>query len=164
MHRCWINGCQVMIEHPRHAVCAEHYRILPRPITEAISRGYADGMTMETASHGFRRAIVEAHGWLHSTFAGQDRHPHDPGAWERLVRTIRAKDEARRAFRAAAPADATPPTFITRRPDGWPLCPRCGEDELYSLTTPPREGTIIGCHSCNWKPTAPKFRHLTIVP
>lgn len=62
------------------------------------------------------------------------------------------------------------------RKDGWPLCPNCGEDELWSLYVPPLDGEpqalhvppikdaeapvtmlekyiaeIVGCLSCNWK-------------
>jgi hypothetical protein len=51
--------------------------------------------------------------------------------------------------------------YIEFRKDGWPLCPRCGEDELYSLRwmgpdPPPSLGefidTIEGCYSCHRKP------------
>jgi hypothetical protein len=46
------------------------------------------------------------------------------------------------------------------RKDGWPLCPRCGEDELYSLAwlNIPRSKledyleAMEGCYSCHWKP------------
>lgn len=38
------------------------------------------------------------------------------------------------------------------RADGWPYCPRCGEDELYSLANPATVETIVGCYRCNWKP------------
>jgi hypothetical protein len=34
------------------------------------------------------------------------------------------------------------------REDGWPLCPQCGEDELYSLADPPSVGTFAGCYRC----------------
>lgn len=34
------------------------------------------------------------------------------------------------------------------RPDGWPLCPMCGDDELYSLTVPATPRTICGCYRC----------------
>ena len=32
--------------------------------------------------------------------------------------------------------------------NGWPLCPQCGEDELYSLSTPADPGKIDGCYRC----------------
>lgn len=35
-----------------------------------------------------------------------------------------------------------------RRPDGWPLCPICEEDELYSLDAPATPETICGCYRC----------------
>lgn len=37
---------------------------------------------------------------------------------------------------------------ITFRPDGWPLCPQCGQDELYSLENPPTIESIRGCYLC----------------
>lgn len=43
--------------------------------------------------------------------------------------------------------------YGARREDGWPLCPGCGDDELYSLEMPvATEDTIIGCYACGWKP------------
>lgn len=48
-------------------------------------------------------------------------------------------------------ADATSPEYSERRRDGWPLCPRCGEDELYSLAIPATIETIEACYACNWK-------------
>lgn len=40
------------------------------------------------------------------------------------------------------------PTYRRWRPDGWPYCPRCDEDELYSLATPATVETICGCYRC----------------
>lgn len=40
--------------------------------------------------------------------------------------------------------------FSVMRPDGWPLCPQCGEDELYSLANPATVETIVGCYRCSW--------------
>lgn len=37
---------------------------------------------------------------------------------------------------------------INFKPDGWPLCSNCGQDELYSLSTPPTAETIRGCYLC----------------
>ena len=39
-------------------------------------------------------------------------------------------------------------TYTQRRADGWPLCPRCGDDELWSPTSD--EAGIRGCLSCGW--------------
>jgi hypothetical protein len=49
---------------------------------------------------------------------------------------------------------------LSWRPDGWPLCPHCGEDELYSLfrwngegEKPPVEEWIkfgLRCYRCHW--------------
>jgi len=50
-------------------------------------------------------------------------------------------------------------TYETRK-DGWPLCPQCGEDELYSLLhwdglteRPPMQAWIdagLRCYKCGW--------------
>ena len=37
------------------------------------------------------------------------------------------------------------------RDDGWPLCPQCGEDELWSPASPATIETISGCYRCDWK-------------
>lgn len=53
---------------------------------------------------------------------------------------------------------------MERRADGWPLCPQCGEDELWSPllwdgTAPPIaafEAAGLRCYSCGWaKPPSP---------
>lgn len=38
------------------------------------------------------------------------------------------------------------------REDGWPLCPVCGQDELYSLDIPATPQTIKGCYNCHFAP------------
>jgi hypothetical protein len=38
------------------------------------------------------------------------------------------------------------------RNDGWPYCPYCGEDELYSLAIPATIETIASCYRCGWTP------------
>ncbi len=38
------------------------------------------------------------------------------------------------------------------RKDGWPFCPQCEKDELYSLDEHPAIATIVGCYRCSWKP------------
>lgn len=48
--------------------------------------------------------------------------------------------------RLAAESASREPTEFRR--DGWPLCPNCGDDELYSLATPPRADAIDGCYRC----------------
>jgi len=52
--------------------------------------------------------------------------------------------------------------YLIFRSDGWPLCPRCGEDELYSLVMllwngegerPSIQDCIAGemrCYLCSW--------------
>ena len=46
--------------------------------------------------------------------------------------------------------------FSEYRADGWPYCPACGEDELYSLEIPATIETIQGCYKFGW--TAEEFR------
>jgi hypothetical protein len=41
------------------------------------------------------------------------------------------------------------------RADGWPLCPRCGEDELWSAEIPARPYGMLRCYRC---------QHTVIVP
>jgi predicted amidophosphoribosyltransferase len=52
------------------------------------------------------------------------------------------------------------PTFGAFRADGWPLCPCCGEDELYSRLHWDGQGEHpslekylaagMGCYRCRW--------------
>ncbi len=44
------------------------------------------------------------------------------------------------------------PTFTVFRADGWPFCPACENDELYSLHIPATIATIRGCYACGWVP------------
>jgi hypothetical protein len=44
------------------------------------------------------------------------------------------------------------PGYARRRADGWPLCPRCDEDELWSGAIPATEDTIVSCLRCGWRP------------
>lgn len=39
-------------------------------------------------------------------------------------------------------------TVLEWRKDGWPLCPLCGDDELYSLEIPATAETIRACYRC----------------
>lgn len=47
------------------------------------------------------------------------------------------------------------PAYIRRRDDGWPFCPGCDEDELWSSAIPATEETIVSCLRCDWKPGYP---------
>jgi predicted RNA-binding Zn-ribbon protein involved in translation (DUF1610 family) len=42
------------------------------------------------------------------------------------------------------------------RADNWPLCPGCGEDELYDLSTPPLATNTLRCYRCGWAGTIQK--------
>ena len=47
---------------------------------------------------------------------------------------------------------ASEPAYPQRRADGWPLCPGCGDDELWSAAVPATVDTIVSCLGCGWKP------------
>lgn len=61
------------------------------------------------------------------------------------------------------PPDGTMPPTTQHRPDGWPLCPRCGEDELYAdamlkWNPPAGQPTLrecydseFHCYVCRWQ-------------
>ena len=40
--------------------------------------------------------------------------------------------------------------FAEYRSDGWPLCPRCGEDELMSREVHPTPLDWLKCLQCGW--------------
>jgi hypothetical protein len=44
------------------------------------------------------------------------------------------------------------------RADGWPLCPRCGEDELWSAAVPADAGGDLQCYECRWAGRVPVAR------
>jgi DNA-directed RNA polymerase subunit M/transcription elongation factor TFIIS len=58
--------------------------------------------------------------------------------------------------RQSGPASVARP-YRHYRADGWPYCPRCDEDELWSGETYPTVETIVGCYSCGWKPDPVPF-------
>jgi hypothetical protein len=39
---------------------------------------------------------------------------------------------------------------LEHRKDGWPFCPRCGEDELSSSEFPANATGVMVCLSCAW--------------
>ena len=47
---------------------------------------------------------------------------------------------------------ATEPAYSRFRDDGWPLCPGCDEDELWSPAVPATFDTIHSCLRCGWQP------------
>jgi len=42
------------------------------------------------------------------------------------------------------------------RKDGWPFCPRCGEDELWSAKIPAQPTDALSCYRCQWTGVVPK--------
>lgn len=51
---------------------------------------------------------------------------------------------------------ATEPAYGRFKDDGWPYCPGCGEDELWSGAIPSTIDTIVSCLRCGWKPGYPE--------
>jgi hypothetical protein len=41
------------------------------------------------------------------------------------------------------------------RRDGWPLCPNCGDDELWSRALDPRATDPLRCYVCGWSGVVP---------
>lgn len=42
--------------------------------------------------------------------------------------------------------------YTRHRADGWPLCPQCGDDELWSSENEAMIETIVSCLGCGWRP------------
>jgi len=41
------------------------------------------------------------------------------------------------------------------RADGWPLCPQCGEDELWAREVPATPTAALTCYLCGWRGVVP---------
>lgn len=41
------------------------------------------------------------------------------------------------------------------RKDGWPLCPHCGQDELWCRQIPASVQGALRCYQCGWEGTVP---------
>lgn len=80
-------------------------------------------------------------GWLRSHgITGYVAH------WNDLTRQIQLRHN-----REARACHGEPfQLYFEFRQDGWPLCPQCGEDELYSLDVPATKENIDGCYRCRW--------------
>lgn len=52
-------------------------------------------------------------------------------------------------------ADDDEETTPRYRRDGWPLCPRCGDDELMSMAIPARADSVLQCLNCSWRGFVP---------
>lgn len=69
------------------------------------------------------------------------------------------EDKFEKRSTKSKPSVTLPPLFREYRDDGWPLCPKCGEDELYSHLhwmgeRPPLQAFIaagMACYTCDWK-------------
>lgn len=103
-HECFMPTCERKRD-PRWAICGQCFRMLPENLRYAITRAYSSSMeSTEDASPGLLRALNDARVWIIATFGEVVREKYDPGKWERLVRYVRARDEARRERLAAKPA------------------------------------------------------------
>ena len=49
----------------------------------------------------------------------------------------------------------TAATAYEYRRDGWPLCPNCGEDELWSRALHPVATDPLRCYVCGWTGQVP---------
>jgi hypothetical protein len=101
-HQCFMPRCE-QDRDPKWALCGQCFRVLPDDLRYAITRAFSPSMTPETVSPGLQRAINDAQAWVIETFGETPREKYDPGRWERLVRYVRARDEARRARLTAEP-------------------------------------------------------------
>jgi len=79
--------------------------------------------------------------------------------------------EGFRVFLESAPAPKIDPVHLAYRSDGWPLCPRCGDDALVSQCMTDRKRlvkngrTVAGgpmptdemtCSNCRWNGGVPR--------
>lgn len=113
MHRCLFRGCAKNIP-AEYAMCGQHWGLLPDEHKRRIRGAYSPGQSVATASGAWFLAIAKAEAWITETFGGQAKEP-DRGRWERLVRVVRARDEARAAARAAR-GDGSPRSHLTLVP------------------------------------------------
>jgi hypothetical protein len=50
------------------------------------------------------------------------------------------------------PSEKWKSQYLEFRKDGWPYCPICEEDELWSAAIPATAETIVSCLRCGWTP------------
>lgn len=108
MQECLMPRCSRKVDDV-WALCRECWTTLPEDLRYGITRAYMRGM--EEMTVGLSKALTAAHSWVLATF-GAEHKAHDPGLWERVVRLVRTRDEARAARRTATPATPTDT-------DGW---------------------------------------------
>lgn len=70
-----------------------------------------------------------------------------PVAHARYARRHKAEIDARGRQKKREPTHRYDVVEL-RAGDGWPLCPWCGEDELYSMAVPATPDRIAGCYRC----------------
>lgn len=92
-HQCLMPGCEKLVD-ARWPLCRDHHDLLPDKIRMPLVRAYSPGYTLADAPPGLYRAIAEALAWIQKTFGGK-ADERDPGAWDRLCRYVRDRDEAR---------------------------------------------------------------------
>ena len=100
---CVWPGCKLFA--PNSICCDEHWKHVRVDIRQRL--GGTFDMFEETPA--FRKAVAMLHAWVQATFAADVRDNRDPGKWERLVRFVRQRDEARRARHQAVEPDPAPP-------------------------------------------------------
>ncbi len=105
-HLCHWPGCRREVP-PKLWGCAEHWRTLPSDLRAKIWATYVAGQEIsKTPSEDYIRAAQDVQAWIAKEFGGQVKE-HDRGRWDRLRRTIRTKDEQRKAAREARAKEAS---------------------------------------------------------
>ncbi len=99
-HTCLWPACETDVPPPR-MVCRAHWKLLPGHLRARLWEVEQSPMTL--AIQGVAQQIQA---WIAAEFnATPDRH--DRGRWERLVRWVRERDEARKLSRAMIAKEET---------------------------------------------------------
>jgi hypothetical protein len=94
---CHWPSCKIKVSSGFWA-CKAHWTALPERLRYQIRATYAGDDT--EPSHAYAAAVQDVEAWIAKEFGARaDRN--DPGRWERLVRTVRERDERRRKVREA---------------------------------------------------------------
>lgn len=102
-HHCMLDGCDKRVD-VRHAICGDHYRLLPRDHVEAIQRAYypAVGEGIVDLPRGLTLVLNNAAAWIRSVMTADNRREFTPEDWERVKVAVRARDAARAERRGAS--------------------------------------------------------------
>lgn len=90
-------GCKIKVPSGFWA-CKAHWAALPERLRYQIRVTYV--VDDDEPSRAYAAAVQDVQAWISKEF-GATADRHDPGRWERLVRTVRERDERRRKDREA---------------------------------------------------------------